>query len=537
MRIESVSIRNFKRFTDLTIIGLPDTARLVLIVGPNGCGKSSLFDAFLAWYRDKARFGGVNDEPYFRKDREQPFALPRNVSLTLHGGAVPTKGCLYLRTAHRNDPDFNITTFSKPTVPSDAVRFSRVIDNDQAVSENYQRLVYQTMTGVYNTDNDAKTVLALREELIGEVRQSMQRVFGDLMLRNITDPLGDGAFFFEKGAAASYHYKNLSAGEKAAFDLVLDLHIKKRFFLDAIYAVDEIEAHLHTRVQGTLLREMVSILPDACQLWTTTHSLGVLRAAQSMAEEAPGTVCLIDFESMDVDTPCTLKPSNLGRVAWGKLLSIALDDLSERIAPEVIVVCEGSSVGGRRKDFDAEIYNRILGSRFPQLVFVSGGSGQQVTATGASVGNMLGTLLPKARIWSLADRDDRSNAEVAELASQRTITLNRRHLESYMFADDVIEALATGVGQGAKLAEALAIRQRSLDASISRGNPPDDLKSASGDIYTGLKELLGLTRCGNNKDTFMRDTLADLISPPMPTYEALKAEIVDQVLASGPTNS
>ena len=80
----------------------------------------------------------------------------------------------------------------------------------------------------------------------------------------------------------SYHYKNLSGGEKAAFDLILDIHLKKKFFPDAIYCIDEIESHLHTGVQGTILKELFDILPNDSQLWVSTHSLGVLRAAQSI---------------------------------------------------------------------------------------------------------------------------------------------------------------------------------------------------------------------------------------------------------------
>ena len=46
MKIQSIHLQNFKRFTDLKIQNIPAIAKLVVLLGPNGCGKSSLFDAF-----------------------------------------------------------------------------------------------------------------------------------------------------------------------------------------------------------------------------------------------------------------------------------------------------------------------------------------------------------------------------------------------------------------------------------------------------------------------------------------------------------
>ncbi len=529
MRIQSVHLKNFKRFTDLFVHDIPSTAKLVLVVGPNGCGKSSLFDAFLHWYRYKAGFGAHGDELYFRKDSQQPFGWDHTVEVTLHGNVQVTRGSLYIRTAYRNDPDFSITGFNRPRVPSEIVRFGRVIENDQTVSENYQRLVYDTTAAVYDVQNDKKTVQALREELIGQVRGSMRRVFGDLLLNNISDPLGSGAFFFEKGTTKAYHYKNLSGGEKAAFDLLLDLHIKKKYFPDAVYCIDEAEAHLHTRVQGTIVREMVNILPDDSQLWVTSHSLGVLRAAQEMEVLEPGSVCIIDFDGVDPDIPAELLPVTLGRVSWEKLLSITLDDLSKRIAPKVIIVCEGSSIGSRRKDFDAEIYNRVLGTHNPDILFVSGGSSDQVTAIGVSIRETLSRILPTTKTITLVDRDDKSPTEVAESEANGEIVLGERNLESYLFSDDVIQALALRENKSNLLSEALKIKADALAASTERGNPPDDLKSAAGEIYNKLKGLLSLQRPGNNTDAFLRDTLAPLIVPGMVTYQKLKTDIMDKI--------
>jgi hypothetical protein len=529
MRISSIRLKNFKRFSDLLVRAIPGSAKLVVVVGPNGCGKSSLFDALLHWYRGVAGFGVHSEEAYFRKDAEQPFGWKDVVQVSLHDGVSAKRGSLYVRTAYRNDPDFSISGINRPSIPSENVRLNRVIENDQTVSENYQRLVYDTTAAIYDQQNDAKTEQALRDELIGQVRGSLQRVFGNLLLNNIADPLGAGAFYFEKGTAKSYHYKNLSGGEKAAFDLLLDLHIKKKYYPDAVYCIDEVETHLHTGVQGALVRELAAIVPNASQLWVTTHSLGVLRAAQEMEAESPGSVSIIDFAGVDPDVPGELVPVALGRVSWEKLLSIALDDLSTRIAPRVVVVCEGSSLGNRRKDFDAEIYNRILGAHAPEILFVSGGSAQQVAGTGRSVQEVLRYILPTARILALADRDDKSAREVADWEAAGNLILPERNLESILFADDVIEALLIREGKQDQLSAALQVRSSAIASSVARGNVADDVKSAAGDTYTGLKQLLGLQRSGNNTEAFMRDTLAPLIGPGMQSYEKLRSAIVDRV--------
>ena len=529
MRISTIRLKNFKRFSDLLLRDIQSTAKLVVVVGPNGCGKSSLFDALLHWYRRSVGFGYNSEEAYFRKDPAEPFNLEKNVEVTLHGSDTPKKGSLYVRTAYRNDPDFSVSTLSRPNVPSNTARFNRIIEDDKTVSKNYERLIYNTTAGVYDSANDAKTVSVLREELIGNIRESMRCVFADLMLNSIADPFGDGAFFFEKGTAKSYHYKNLSGGEKAAFDLLLDLHVKKKFFADAVYCIDELEAHLHTRVQGALVKELANIIPGDSQLWLTTHSLGVLRAAQEMEVTTPGSVCIIDFDGVDPDVPRELVPATLGRITWEKMLSIALDDLSTRIAPRVVVICEGSSVGTRRKDFDAEIYNRILGAHLPEIVFISGGSSQQVAATGVSVRGTLGRILPTAKIFALVDRDDKSPAEVSEWEERGDLVLSERNLESFLLGDDVIEALVLREGKDELLTDALKIKKDAISSSIDRGNPADDLKSAAGDIYTGLKQLLKIQGPGNTTDAFMRDTLAPLVAPGMPSYEKLKETVIDRI--------
>jgi hypothetical protein len=108
---------------------------------------------------------------------------------------------------------------------------------------------------------------------------------------------------FRKGDS-EIHYNYLSAGEKEVFNLLLNLLSRSSLYQDTIYFFDEIDLHLNTKLQFSLIKEITeNWIPENCQLWTASHSLGFIEYAKQ-ADHAS----IIDFEDLDFDSPRTLTP-------------------------------------------------------------------------------------------------------------------------------------------------------------------------------------------------------------------------------------
>ena len=210
-----------------------------------------------------------------------------------------------------------------------------------------------------------------------------------------------------------------------------------------------------------------------------------------------------------------------------KFYELAFGDFAKLMLPKSIVFCEGDPNGSKRKDFDKRIYTTIFGDTHPEAFFISGGSCNDIEDIEKKHGEIISTLLNNSEIIKIVDRDDRSAQEIEELSKKGIKVLSKRTLESYLLDDTVIEKLCENVGQQEKYEDCLQEKAHAISASISRGNPEDDLKSARGDIYTALKRILGLTKCGNNADSFIRDTMALLITPDMDVYKQLESDIFD----------
>lgn len=532
MKIKRIELKDFRRFTHLVIDDIPDTAKLVILSGPNGNGKSSIFDAMLLFYRLRSGQGWNGDTSYYHKaSADASVDLYQRIDIKFHdlnAQSIP-QNAIYVRTAYRNDASFQIQSMGRVGSATTENRFHRLIDNDAAVQSNYQRLVSQGLEAVYEKEAGETTISQFREKSIGKIQKSLEFVLPGLHLNSLGNPLIEGTFSFTKGNSQKYDYKNLSGGEKSVFDLILDYTIKQAEFNNTVFCIDEPEAHLNARIHGKVLRVLTELTEPQSQLWIATHSIGMLRYARDLERQQPGSVAILDFD-IDADVSQTLKPAKMARPFWQTSLGVALDDVAALVAPSQIIACESGKKGNEPGEgVDAAIYNLIFSEEFPETRFVSIGSSTDLSGDRFLVVRAITNLLEGTTLLRLTDRDGMSDVEVSDAQKDGILVLTRRHIESYMFDDEVLAELCKSVGKVDHLAKLLDAKADARAAAQQNGHPVDHIKSASGRIADACRKILALQNAGKTTNAFMRDTLAPLISPSLAVYQDLKRDVFGNI--------
>ena len=545
MGLKRVNIKDFRGISSLTVQGIPDTARLIILVGPNGCGKSSFVDAL--YIRDDERVDYWDPE-YHQKYSTSPvihrlkerWKWDKNIDSYSQRQELrrevyrrvqcdPERGIrFHARSAFRNDVVSHAHLLGHSESSLADVEVRRMMDNDAAIARNYRRLASKAAKAALASPHTSTLLGELEEQTIKPISMAFSRLFPEVNFDGLGDPIEDGAFQFSKVHSHSVPFQNLASGEKAAFDLILDFVMASEYLSDdvkMVYSIDEPEAHLHAHLQSELLSVLYDLILPGCQLLLATHSIGMMRRARDIEVANPGSVVFLDFSGRDFDEPQVVEPAVPDRAFWERAYEVALDDLAALVAPERIVICEGEPKNrntGQNYSHDARCYERIFKQEFPETQFIPGGNAKEVAEDGRGIAHALGVLAQGTEVTRLIDRDARSPEEIAELGERGTRVLSRRNLESYLFDDEVLRTLAISMNKGDKAEELLT---RKADIVTRRSDTADDLKPASGEIYLACKETLGLTHPGNDTKTFMRDTLAPVVKPGIRVYAELKSDV------------
>ena len=416
MKIKNIKLQNFKKFSNLTIDNLPDTVKLVVLLGPNGCGKSSLIESMevtrkiyglhqIPWNASNFNYyikqdkriskvyhqttGNIRVEtqlsqlnfhgPYIVRNLANPLEVNLQslrdvpqvtldlvkeyfINIEFHNQTDYKNkdewiNCFNVRTPYRNigtqDSGANASTDLKQRV------WQRLVDGDPFFISNWRTLCSQWVkdSSDFIVRGDYNRWNKIIRDTFAPIEDSLKTVLGGhWKIRNLGDMQQNRGFIFEKDSSI-LTLDQLSSGESAVVDLVLNhIVIKREFGDEVIYVIDEPELHVASAVRGKLIDELFKLTPNKGQLWISTHSIEILEKSLELYNKDPSAVAFLDFDKKDFDQAESLEPVEPTYQMRSRVLLHSIGNLKDRLLPETIIFCEGEPEPKRGEYSDAIYY-------------------------------------------------------------------------------------------------------------------------------------------------------------------------------------
>ncbi|MDX2370522.1 MAG: ATP-binding protein [Colwellia sp.] len=465
MKIKKLKLKNgYKRFFDLTIDLGETPKRVVALVGPNGCGKSSVLDGMLFHNNAHGAIGnkGSKDHNYHSMNRTPNYDY-QNIEIEFDEGnyqevrsqkqKLGKENTLFsFRSPYRYNSNLKV----KESKATGEIRLNNygatfASDLDDKMEENYRRLYIKY--NKYMNDVDC-TPSQAKLKIIGDINSSLSKCLS-LEISSIGSiEASQGTLYFKKSDhPIEFEFNVLSSGEKEVVDILLDLYLRKEEYNNTVFLLDEPELHINTSIQKNLLIEIDRLVGDNCQIWIATHSIGFLRTLQ---DELRDKCQVIQFHN-DQDLaskPYTLTPMKTSRASWKDIFEIALDDLASLVCPKRIVYCEGRDMpgqGGRERGLDAQVFNTIFADSHHDTLFVSSGGNTELDQRSNIAIAIFSKVFSDLEILVLKDRDMASGKDTTE--KERLLYLNnnpdnhrilkRWEIENYLYDKEVLASYCT----------------------------------------------------------------------------------------------
>lgn len=438
MRIKKVELKNFKRFTDLTISDIPETSKLVLLIGSNGSGKSSLFDAF-DWLHKS--FEEIDSSYYLKTENKN--TLPK-VKIELSNGQirekpVSEKGSISLYNWN-SYPDFwgrsSTRILPRLTNEADLSKISLNSDGPYSYIDNDTRFINDVFQYIQQINNALREpvfkgqvadTLKIFKDFIEPLNTSLLRIFGGdekttIQIAEFKDatPTTTPQLIFKKGDS-KINYDLLSHGEKQVIILLINFIVRQEYYKDSIIFIDEMDCHLNTALQSTLLDEIVNRwIPDDAQLWTASHALGFIDYARKS-----DSASIIDFDLLNFDMKQEIVPLSKDRLDVYEI-AIPKATITSILSGYKLVVVENTN---------DEHYNAALGQ--DKYLFLPASNNSEVFLTIKSDKDKLG----------LRDRDYLQHSELSELKEKfpNLKILHYYNFENYIYhPNNIFELDVTG---------------------------------------------------------------------------------------------
>ena len=351
MLIQKLQLKNFKRFTDLTIdlTGETATPKLVLLIGANGSGKSCIFDGFqrLKYITNNYEKSSTISEDRLMRDIAYFIKKDGSQKLIVNDKDHPYKDLnFYGVTAFRYIP-----TITKTQIGGQKSNdYKLFIEEEKDKFDQNIDILFSRLIASLSNKNDT-----FAQNFETKIKSGFKNVFGNnvnsLSFEGYKSPIIGQTpvkFLFSKGQTSGLDYSCLSAGEKMVFIILFDLYLNVLELENTIIYLDELDSHLNTSLQKNLLKEITqNWIPHSCQLWTASHSLGFIQYTQ---EYEKGVI--IDLDNLNFDIPQVLEPISKNDpdkkyldVALGEtFLNTLMSELETKYENKVLVFSEGENL-------------------------------------------------------------------------------------------------------------------------------------------------------------------------------------------------
>lgn len=585
MKIKNIKLQNFKKFSNLTIDNLPDTVKLVVLLGPNGCGKSSLIESMevarkiyglyqIPWNASNFNYYIKQDKsiskvyrqttgdihvgtqlsqlnfhgPYIIRNLANPLEVNLQslrdvpqvtldlvrenfINIEFHNQRDSNKdewtNCFNVRTPYRNigtqGGGVNDATDLKQRT------WQRLVDGDPFFIPNWRTLCSQWIKD--SSDFIVRGDYSRWNEIIHDtfvpIEDALKTVLaGNWKLSNLGDLKQNRGFIFEKDSI-TLSLDQLSSGESAVVDLILNhIVIRKEFGDEVIYVIDEPELHVASAVRGKLMEELFRLTPDKGQLWISTHSIEILEKSLELYNKDPSSVAFLDFTGKNFDQAEPLEPAEPTERMRSRVLEHSIGNLKDRLLPETIVFCEGEQETRRGEYSDEVYYRKIFEGRWPIVDFRSVGGKNDVGKEIDSSTHMARFIKDKnVQILGLRDRDDLANAEIilTDYLQRGIKVLPFRTIEHCFIQPDVLRKFSENhqLDPNALINEWNAILE---EKEKWDGKEKDRMKRAMQELHRKVRKSVPQVLSGETTGHFLRQ-LASCIKPGISTYKKLEDAI------------
>lgn len=491
MHISKINLVNFKRFRKLTIdlSNLQLSPKLVLVTGANGSGKSSLFDAF-EWISIPGKDGIKNESTYYEDSYYIRFSeqasgtagqLPVSVKIDFDNSQFSQRILNFVSSPKNMEEFFGLCRKDLFYGRSAVRQTPRIIKNSSKLtnpSADVDRPHFYT-----DIDERFENDVSLwKKSFVELINKALKRIFAgsdstSLTLVSIL-PAKTGKFVeikFKKGTSVFGH-DLLSSGEKAIFGTLLNLLVRRRHFQDSIYFIDELDVHLNTSLQYAFLKEITeNWIPENCQLWTASHSLGFIQYAKESENAA-----ILNFEQLDFDSSQIIFPQPKEDMEIYEI-AVPKDMLSAIFKDKLLTFCENE---------DAVIYNAV---NLPNRLFVPAEDKNDVYF---SVKN-------NPKFFGIMDKDFLTPKEIESIRQKvpNLFVLNYYSIESYLYHPENLAEIIEGFDIE-KYKNELKLQKQSLYETIIYG-----LKNARDSYKVLTREKIKTT---NSKDDILTSLKSDV---------------------------